>query len=147
MLRWAAATFDALGGDNARTERAFPTIMELRAFYAEDVRRDTVRPGSWVSRLLEAVDEGSIDPVLSQSLATHQKTIILFSARHIWTSSFRKFSLVWPKFWIIWHSRSLNVGLQRINFFKKKLCDRATTPACTRKPPVTAALGIQDTQF
>ncbi len=64
MLRWAAATFDALGGDNARTERAFPTIMELRAFCAEDVRRDTVRPGSWVARLFEAVDEGSIDPAL-----------------------------------------------------------------------------------
>lgn len=64
MLRWAAATFDALGGDNARTERAFPTIMELRAFCADDVRRDTVRPGSWVARLFDAVDEGSIDPAL-----------------------------------------------------------------------------------
>jgi hypothetical protein len=61
--------------------------------------------------------------VLSQSLATHQKSRILFSARHIWTSSLRKFSLVWPKFWIIWHSRGLNVGLRRTKFFKKKLCD------------------------
>ncbi|MDD9721072.1 cytochrome P450 [Sulfitobacter sp. PR48] len=64
MLKWAAATFDALGGDNARAEDAFPTIMELRAFCADDVRRDTVRPGSWVARLFEAVDEGSIDPSL-----------------------------------------------------------------------------------
>jgi putative ATP-dependent endonuclease of OLD family len=30
---------------------------------------------------------------------------------------------VWPEFWIIWHSRDLKVGLQRIKFFKKKLCD------------------------
>ena len=64
MLKWAAATFDALGGDNERTAQAFPTILELRAFCADEVRRDTVRPGSWVARLFEAVDEGSIDPSL-----------------------------------------------------------------------------------
>jgi hypothetical protein len=72
--------------------------------------------------------------VLSHSLATHQKTRILFSARHIWTSSFRKFSLVCPKFWITWHSRGLNVGLRRTKFFKKKLCDSTSGPgACDRQ--------------
>jgi hypothetical protein len=58
--------------------------------------------------------------VLSQSLATHQKTRILFSARHIWTSSFRKFSLLCPKFWIIWHFGGLNVGLRRTKNLQEK---------------------------
>jgi hypothetical protein len=62
-------------------------------------------------------------PVLSQSLTTHQKTRIPFSARRIWTSSFREFSLKWPEFWIMWHSRDLKVGLRRKKFFKKKLYD------------------------
>jgi hypothetical protein len=73
--------------------------------------------------LMRHHDPGAEKKVLSQSLTTHQKTRILFSARHIWTSSFRKFSLVWPNFWIIWHSRGINVDLQRTKFFKKKLCD------------------------
>jgi hypothetical protein len=47
---------------------------------------------------------------------------------------FRKFSLVWLKSWIIWHSSGLNVGLRRTKFFKKKLCDstRSATQAATR---------------
>jgi hypothetical protein len=35
-------------------------------------------------------------------------------------------ALVWPKLWIVLHSRGQNLGLRRTKFFNKKLCDRTT---------------------
>jgi cytochrome P450 len=64
MLRWAAASFDALGGVNDRCESAFPTILELREFCNNGATRDAVTPGSWVAGLYDAADAGLIEPSL-----------------------------------------------------------------------------------
>tara|TARA_R110002126_G_scaffold80687_3_gene199585 strand:+ start:348 stop:1538 length:1191 start_codon:yes stop_codon:yes gene_type:complete len=64
MLRWAAASFDALGGANDRRDAAFPTILELREFCNNGATRDAVKPGSWVAGLYDAADAGLIDPDL-----------------------------------------------------------------------------------
>lgn len=64
MLRWAAASFDALGGANERRDAAFPTILELREFCNNGATRDAVKPGSWVAGLYDAADAGLIDPNL-----------------------------------------------------------------------------------
>ncbi|WP_306007011.1 cytochrome P450 [Aquicoccus porphyridii] len=64
MLRWAAASFDALGGANERRDAAFPTILELREFCNNGATRAAVKPGSWVAGLYDAADAGLIDPDL-----------------------------------------------------------------------------------
>ena len=53
---------------------------------------------------------------------------------------FPKFSLVWPKFWIIRHSRGPNLGLRRIKFFKKKHCDSTIKPHLKIATPTQAGL-------
>ncbi|MCB1340128.1 MAG: cytochrome P450 [Pseudooceanicola sp.] len=64
MLRWGAATFNALGGQNDRYESAFPIVIELREFCDRGATRDVVRPGSWVAGLYDAADAGQIDAAL-----------------------------------------------------------------------------------
>lgn len=67
MLRWAAATFNQLGGENARTEAARPVTQEMRE-YTLTATPDKLRPGSWAAMLYEAGEQGviprSLCPVL-----------------------------------------------------------------------------------
>jgi len=62
MLRWAAAVFDMLGGENARAKAALPIVTEMRAYTINEATRDKVRPGGWVSLLYDAVDQALIAP-------------------------------------------------------------------------------------
>ncbi len=61
MLAWAAATFDALGALNGRSEASFSMVMEM-AGYVMSVERSALRPGGWAARLFEAADEGRVEP-------------------------------------------------------------------------------------
>lgn len=61
MLRWAAATFDMFGGENARTEEALPIIRQMRAYCEEEATRDRVRPDGWVAMLFDAADSGLVE--------------------------------------------------------------------------------------
>ncbi len=59
MLRWAAATFDAIGPMNWRMVRALPALLDL-ARYSARLDRSAVMPGSWADRLFAAADEGRL---------------------------------------------------------------------------------------
>jgi cytochrome P450 len=61
MLEWAAATFDALGPDNARARAGIPLLLEL-ARYAVGLERGRLAPGGWAARLFEAAETGRLDP-------------------------------------------------------------------------------------
>lgn len=63
MLRWAAATFDQLGGENARTQAARPVTQEMRE-YTLTATPDKLRPGSWAAMLYEAGDQNVIPKAL-----------------------------------------------------------------------------------
>lgn len=59
MLDWAAATFNALGPEDARYDQDFVAIREAFT-YIRAQSRDTVREGSWAHALFEAVDAGRL---------------------------------------------------------------------------------------
>src|ERR1700760_588002 len=59
MLRWAAATFDALGVLNARGQAALPVLLELGR-YVRTLSRDTVEPGGWAAQLFDAAERGEL---------------------------------------------------------------------------------------
>ena len=61
MLQWAAANFDCLGPDNARTEAAFPIVGEMVNYAFTQCVPDKLRPGGWAAMIWEAADRGEID--------------------------------------------------------------------------------------
>lgn len=65
MQSWAAAAFDVLGCQNERGKAAVATIREMRRFIQGELTRESVRPGSWTSRILDLVDNGDLDPELA----------------------------------------------------------------------------------
>ena len=58
MLKWAAATFDQLGGENERTALARPVTQEMRDYTINVATPDKLKPGSWSARLYEAGKSG-----------------------------------------------------------------------------------------
>ena len=65
MLRWAAATFDLLGVQNARGRAALDVFLEQRSFAQTQAKSDVLKPGSWTRRLWDLVEEGALDPELA----------------------------------------------------------------------------------
>ncbi|MBY6365231.1 cytochrome P450 [Rhodococcoides corynebacterioides] len=68
LLRWAGATFDSLGPINRQSIRAVRSAAQMMAFSRRVVRDRDVIPGSMGSDVLEAADDGIIDPSLAPSL-------------------------------------------------------------------------------
>jgi cytochrome P450 len=60
MLRWAGATFDALGAMNARSEAALPHIEELRAYCSDASTVARLKPDGWAAAIWKAADRGEI---------------------------------------------------------------------------------------
>jgi hypothetical protein len=60
MLKWAAATFDQLGGENKRTACARPVTQEMRDYTCNVATPDKLKPGSWSARLYEAGNSGVV---------------------------------------------------------------------------------------
>jgi cytochrome P450 len=94
MLRWSAATFDALGGANERCEAARPLTMEMRSYVQRHAGPTQVRPGSWAARLYQQGEAGVVakelcpvlmrdylGPSLDTTILATGSTIALF-ARH-----------------------------------------------------------------
>ena len=94
MLRWSAATFDALGGANERCEAARPLTLEMRAHVRDHAGPAQVRAGSWAARLYEQGEAGVVPkelcpvlmrdylgPSLDTTILATGSTIALF-ARH-----------------------------------------------------------------
>ncbi|KQY59865.1 monooxygenase [Aeromicrobium sp. Root495] len=61
LLRWAGATFDALGPLNARSARATPAALGMMRFSRKVVRERSTLPGSMGSDVLAAADRGELD--------------------------------------------------------------------------------------
>lgn len=59
MLRWAAATFEALGPPNRRAIRTVPRSLGLLLF-SRTVRPGSVAPGSWAASVFEAQRAGEL---------------------------------------------------------------------------------------
>lgn len=91
MLRWAAATFDALGVMNARGLAALPLLLELSRYVAT-LNRARVKPGGWAERLFDAADAGSIsrdeaNAMVIDYVAPALDTTILATAHMVWLLS------------------------------------------------------------
>ncbi len=88
LLRWAAATFEALGPLNRRGRRAGATSLEL-LLYTQRLRPTRVAPGSWSASVFEARDRGELTAREAKALvidlvAPSLDTTILASAHLPW---------------------------------------------------------------
>ncbi|QOZ52524.1 cytochrome P450 [Bradyrhizobium sp. CCBAU 53338] len=57
MLRWAAATFNAMGPMNDRGKSAVEEIKELHEFCLKEAIPGKLRPGSWADRIYKVVGD------------------------------------------------------------------------------------------
>lgn len=62
LLRWGAATFDALGPSNHYATRALPASLQMMRFSKQVVRRRLVADGSMGHDILVAADAGKLSP-------------------------------------------------------------------------------------
>lgn len=53
MLKWASATFNLFGTENARTRAAFDDLKDLRDFLVEYGRPEKLKEGGWARRIFE----------------------------------------------------------------------------------------------
>ena len=60
MLKWASATFNLFGTENARTAAAFEDLKELRDFLLEYGRPEKLKDGGWAKRIFEIGPERGI---------------------------------------------------------------------------------------
>lgn len=60
MLKWASATFNLFGTENARTAAAFEDLKELRDFLLEYGRPEKLKDGGWAKRIFEVGPERGI---------------------------------------------------------------------------------------
>ena len=60
MLRWAAATFNAMGPMNELGRTAIPQIKELHQFCQKDAVPGRLKPNGWADRIYQAAERGEI---------------------------------------------------------------------------------------
>ena len=60
MLKWASATFNLFGTENARTTQAFEDLKNLRDFLQEYGRPEKLADGGWAKRIFEIGPERGI---------------------------------------------------------------------------------------
>jgi cytochrome P450/ferredoxin-NADP reductase len=60
MLKWASATFNLFGTENARTDQAFKDLTNLRDFLVEYGRPEKLKDGGWAKRIFEVGPERGI---------------------------------------------------------------------------------------
>lgn len=53
MLKWASATFNLFGTENARTDQAFKDLTNLRDFLVEYGRPEKLKEGGWAKRIFD----------------------------------------------------------------------------------------------
>ena len=61
MLKWAAATFNAMGPMNERGKSAIPDIQELHQFCIKDAVPPNLKKDGWADKLYQAADEGKVE--------------------------------------------------------------------------------------
>lgn len=60
MLKWASATFNLFGTENARTVQAFEDLKDLRGFLLEYGRPEMLKDGGWAKRIFDVGPERGI---------------------------------------------------------------------------------------
>jgi cytochrome P450/ferredoxin-NADP reductase len=60
MLKWASATFNLFGTENARTAQAFEDLTDLRDFLLEYGRPEKLNEGGWAKRIFDVGAERGI---------------------------------------------------------------------------------------
>ena len=60
MLKWASATFNLFGTENARTTQAFEDLVDLRDFLREYGRPEKLKQGGWAKRIFDVGSERGI---------------------------------------------------------------------------------------
>jgi cytochrome P450/ferredoxin-NADP reductase len=60
MLKWASATFNLFGTENARAHQAFKDLTNLRDFLVEYGRPEKLKDGGWAKRIFEVGPERGI---------------------------------------------------------------------------------------
>ncbi|WP_298862133.1 cytochrome P450/oxidoreductase [uncultured Sulfitobacter sp.] len=60
MLKWASATFNLFGTENARTDQAFKDLTNLRDFLLEYGRPEKLKEGGWAKRIFDVGAERGI---------------------------------------------------------------------------------------
>lgn len=88
MLEWAAATFNALGPMNERTQSALPMAQDL-ILYVHQLGPDRVREGGWAARILDEAERGVLTPgegamMVVDYVAPSLDTTILAAAHMLW---------------------------------------------------------------
>lgn len=61
MLKWAAATFDAMGPMNDLGQAAIPNIQELHQYCINEAVPPNLKPDGWADKLYQASDDGKIE--------------------------------------------------------------------------------------
>ena len=61
MLKWAAATFNAMGPMNALGQEAIPQIRELHEYCINEAVPPNLKPDGWADKLYQAADEGKVE--------------------------------------------------------------------------------------
>jgi len=89
MLRWATASFDAMGPIGSRTAPSLSLLGEMTRFMQTDCTPDKLIPGGWAARIWEAVERGDLDPaepplLMNDYLGPSLDTTINATANLIW---------------------------------------------------------------
>ena len=92
MLKWASATFNLFGTENARTDQAFKDLTNLRDFLVEYGRPEKLKDGGLAKRIFEVGPERGIsyetcaqlmrdyiNPSLDTTISTTGQTIKFFA--------------------------------------------------------------------
>jgi len=87
MLDWAAASFDVLGVDNARSAAAMGEVGAMVHYVQTQCSPDTVAPGGWASDIWAAVGEGRLTPqeggILHIDLLAPSLDTTIFATGHL----------------------------------------------------------------
>lgn len=89
ILKWATAAFDVLGVQSERGVASLEATAEMRGFILGQLNRESLKAGSWTSRVLDLVDRGSLDPELTpfairDYINPHLDTTISATGQLIW---------------------------------------------------------------
>lgn len=61
MLKWAAATFNAMGPMNALGQSAIPQIQELHQYCVNEAVPPNLNPDGWADKLYQAAESGKVE--------------------------------------------------------------------------------------
>ncbi|MBW7970207.1 cytochrome P450 [Bradyrhizobium sp. BR 10289] len=100
MLRWASATFDALGTMNERGKEALPHIEELHRYCTDERTLGALSPEGWAAAIWRAAEDGHVPrskcpAMMRDYISPSLDTTILATGSLLWL--FGQFPEQWEK--------------------------------------------------